>query len=167
MNNTLNISGTEFNYYFVCHRKLWLFSHNIQCEHQSEDVALGKLLHEQSYNSKKKEFQFEGIKVDWLDLKNKVIHEVKKSDKVENAHIWQLKFYLYYFKMRNLGDFTGMLNYPKLKKTEEVRLSDSDIAEIEANIARIHEIIQLAEPPKIEKIMKICKSCSYYELCWV
>jgi CRISPR/Cas system-associated exonuclease Cas4 (RecB family) len=37
------ITGTEINYLFVCHRKLWLFHHHIEMEHTSDYVALGQL----------------------------------------------------------------------------------------------------------------------------
>ncbi|TAL66723.1 MAG: CRISPR-associated protein Cas4 [Bacteroidetes bacterium] len=167
INNRTFISGTELNYYFICHRKLWLFSNHIQCEQESDSVLKGKLLHENSYSDEKKEFEFDSIKVDWLDLKNKVIHEVKKSDKAEDAHVWQLKYYIYYFKVNNIGEFTGELNYPKLKKKEKVILNDSDIVQIESIINEIKTITSIPEPPKVGKPMRICKNCSYYEMCWV
>jgi CRISPR-associated exonuclease Cas4 len=130
-------------------------------------VQLGKLLHENSYSDEKKEYEFGSIKIDWMDLKNKVIHEVKKSDKAEDAHVWQLKYYIYYFKVNNIGDFIGELNYPKLKKKDQVTLSVDDIAYIEKILKEINEINDLTEPPKVGKVMKICKSCSYFEMCWI
>ena len=36
----MNITGTHFNYYQICHRKLWLFSNGIQMEHTSDLVAV-------------------------------------------------------------------------------------------------------------------------------
>lgn len=38
------VTGTEFNYYNICRRKLWLFSHGIQMEHTSDNVLLGKMI---------------------------------------------------------------------------------------------------------------------------
>ena len=35
---------------------------------------------------KYEEIELDGIKVDFYDTKNRVIHEIKKSDKVERAH---------------------------------------------------------------------------------
>lgn len=160
-------TATHINYFLICHRKLWLFSHNIQCEQDSDTVAMGKLIHESSFADKRKEYEFDGIKVDWLDLKNKVIHEVKKSDKVEDAHIWQLKYYLYYFKMRGMGDFSGEINYPKLKKKQNVLLSDDDGKRIEEIIKKINSIISLPNPPPIDVNKKICRNCSYMELCYI
>ncbi len=128
---------------------------------------MGKIIHENSYSEERKEYEFDAIKIDWLDLKNKVIHEVKKSDKVEDAHIWQLKYYLYYFKKNNIGDFTGELNYPKLKKKETIILDNNDVHFIEQILEDIKKIILSPEPPRYTEPMKICKHCSYYELCWI
>jgi CRISPR/Cas system-associated exonuclease Cas4 (RecB family) len=40
--STDRITGTKIAYYFLCKRKLWLFSHNITFEQESEDVKIGK-----------------------------------------------------------------------------------------------------------------------------
>lgn len=42
-------TGTHFNYYQICHRKLWLFANGINMEHVSDAVYDGKLIHEGSY----------------------------------------------------------------------------------------------------------------------
>ena len=160
-------TATQINYYLVCPRKLWLFSHNIQCEQESDTVAIGRLIHEASFSEKRKEYEFEGIKVDWLDLNNKVIHEVKKSDKVEDAHIWQLKYYIYYFKKRGMGDFSGEINYPKLKKKQIITLTEDDENRIERIISEINDVVSLPNPPPVDVNKKICRSCSYMELCFI
>jgi len=51
----LTITGMEFNYFHICHRKLWLFSHGIQMEQTSDNVLLGKLIDEHSYPRERKE----------------------------------------------------------------------------------------------------------------
>jgi CRISPR-associated exonuclease Cas4 len=161
------ITGTALNYFLLCRRKLWLFANGIHCEQESDAVALGRLLHENTYRDEKKEFEFGSVKIDWLDLKNKVIHEVKKSDKAEYAHAWQLKYYIYYFKTHNIGEFTGELDYPKLKKKETVTLSDSDTILIEQMIEEIKNIVSLPAPPELPDKLTICKKCSYFELCMI
>ena len=45
----MNITGTHFNYYQICKRKLWLFANGISMEHTSDLVHEGKLIHEESY----------------------------------------------------------------------------------------------------------------------
>lgn len=44
------ISGMMFYYYFVCKRKLWFFTNEIQMESENEDVIIGKLIDENSYS---------------------------------------------------------------------------------------------------------------------
>lgn len=162
------ITGTHFNYYHICHRKLWLFAHSIQMEQTSELVYEGKLIHESSYaqrNSKFEEVQLDGIKVDFYDAKNCVIHEIKKTDKRENAHEWQLKYYIYVFEKNGIDGVHGILEYPKMRKTEEIWLSDVDRAEIEDSKLKIAEIINLEHcPDKLKKTK--CKNCSYFDFCF-
>ena len=57
----LKYTGTQINYYFVCHRKLWLFSRGIQMEHESDAVFQGKLLSEDSYEHRRKEIDIAKI----------------------------------------------------------------------------------------------------------
>ncbi|MEM3489504.1 MAG: Dna2/Cas4 domain-containing protein, partial [Nitrososphaerota archaeon] len=37
-NEDMKFTGTQVNYYFVCKRKLWFFSHNIELESDSDLV---------------------------------------------------------------------------------------------------------------------------------
>ena len=123
------LSGTHFNYYLVCKRKLWLFANGINMEHTSDLVFEGKLIHEDSYpqrSGKYEEIEMDGIKVDFYDPKRKVIHEIKKSNKVEVAHEWQLKYYIYVFERNGIENVTGVLEYPTLRKTQKLILSDVD-----------------------------------------
>lgn len=82
------ITGTHFNYYHICHRKLWLFAKGINMEHNSDLVFEGKLIHENTYTYRSerfKEIELSGIKIDFYDPKNKIIHEIKKSDSYDIA----------------------------------------------------------------------------------
>ena len=76
LNNTVELTGTQLNYYFVCKRKLWLHSRNISFESSSELVKLGNLIHKDSYKRKKKEIRIGSISVDYINKGE--IHEVKK-----------------------------------------------------------------------------------------
>ena len=119
----MTVTGTIFNYFMVCRRKLWLFAHGITMEHESELVYEGKLIHENSYperNPNYEEIELDGIKVDFYDARHHVIHEIKKSDKLEAAGRWQLKYYLYVFEMHGVKDIKGVLEFPKQRKTENV-----------------------------------------------
>ncbi|OGP31326.1 MAG: hypothetical protein A2X87_06430 [Deltaproteobacteria bacterium GWC2_42_51] len=53
---SIRFTGTEVNYYFLCKKKLWYFSHDIQIEQGSDAVYLGKLIHENSYQREKDVF---------------------------------------------------------------------------------------------------------------
>ncbi|MDP4205632.1 MAG: CRISPR-associated protein Cas4 [Bacteroidota bacterium] len=161
-------TGTHFNYYLICHRKLWLFANGINMETTSDLVYEGKLLHETSYprrNEKYQEIELDGIKIDYYDPKNKVIHEIKKSNKHEDAHEWQVKYYLYVLERNGVKGVTGLLEYPKLHKTDEVLLSIPDRETIQEMIGNIEEIVQQELCPK--RISKSrCKNCSYFDFCW-
>jgi len=164
----MNITGTHINYYIVCQRKLWLFANGINMEHTSELVEEGKLIHETSYPQRAEKYQeieIEGIKIDYYDPKNKIVHEIKKSDKAEEAHTWQVKYYLYVLRQNGIEGATGILEYPKLRRTENIELTQADIEYLENAKIEIQEIIKSqACPPRVQK--KICKSCSYHDFCW-
>lgn len=164
----MTITGTHFNYYQVCKRKLWLFANGISFEHTSDLVAEGKLIHEESYPQRSERYEevaLDGIKVDYYDAKNKVIHEIKKSNKVEEAHRWQVKYYMYVFEKNGISDATGILEYPTLRKTETVSLTDDDRMKIAGMEKEIKEIIESDECPQMKK-RALCKNCSYYEFCY-
>lgn len=164
----MNTTGTHFNYYLICHRKLWLFANSITMEGNSDLVYEGKLIHENSYgrrSEKYEELEVEGIKIDYYDRKNKVVHEIKKSDKKEWAHEWQVKYYLYVLERNGMTRVTGLLEYPRLHKTEKVELNDDDrqkIVEMTANIEQL--IAQETCPPAIARSK--CRNCSYFDFCW-
>lgn len=146
-------------------------------EHTSDIVYEGKLLHENSYEQRPQNHQemmlsatYNNIelfgRVDFYDGKNKIIHEIKKSDKVETAHEWQVKYYTWLFQLNGIQGVKGIIEYPKLRKTETVELSGKDITELQQCVTEIQKIIGNPEcPPVIHS--KLCKSCSYYEFCYV
>ncbi|MBP1613902.1 MAG: CRISPR-associated exonuclease, Cas4 family [Bacteroidetes bacterium] len=164
----MRITATYINLYNVCKRELWLHANEIRFEHTSDVVYEGKLIHEESYpqrSSKYEEVELDGIKIDFYDTKNKVIHEIKKSDKVERAHEWQLKYYLYVFEKNGIVGVTGILEYPVLRKTDAIVLSDIDRETIRTMETEIQAIIENEECPPLEK-KRICKNCSYYDFCY-
>jgi len=164
---SLIITGTQVNYYFVCRRKLWLFSHNLEMESNSDLVLLGKLVHEESYAREKKEIDIGGgIKLDFFEKKNGIIHEIKKSDRVEEAHIWQLLYYLYHLKKYGVEGVTGEIDYPLLKRQVEVILTEELEGKMEEVLKEIEVIIQQEMPPPLLADKRFCKKCSYYELCY-
>lgn len=160
------ISGTMFYYYFVCKRKLWFFSNGIQLEEDNEDVILGKLIDENSYSKELKHILIDNtVNIDFIK-DWKILHEVKKQKSIEEAGIWQLKYYLYFLKIRGINIEKGILDYPKLKKREEVFLSENDEKKIKEILSEIEKITVMERPPELEKL-KICKKCAYFEYCYI
>ncbi|MEM4275800.1 MAG: CRISPR-associated protein Cas4 [Candidatus Nitrosocaldaceae archaeon] len=172
INSILNIvkydlyfTGTQINYYFVCKRKLWFFSHNMELESESDVVLLGKLLHEQSYKSKRmKEVTIERIKIDFIDRAEE-IHEVKRSRKMEDAHLYQLLYYLYFIKHYTGKVMRGVIDYPLLRKRANIELDEGKEKEIQNILQDISRIVNTDKPPE-EEWKKYCKACAYRELCW-
>ncbi len=127
----MEYTGTQINYYFVCHRKLWLFSKDIRFENENEYVQLGRLIDEHSYRRNKKQIEIGKIRIDFIDKKG-VIHEVKKSNRIDKAHIYQLKYYIRTVMNMGVENISGQIDYPKLKKTETVEWKDEDEMGFEA-----------------------------------
>lgn len=136
-------------------------------EQESDLVHEGRLVHESSYpqrSSRYEEIEIDGIKVDYYDARNKVIHEIKKSSKMECAHEWQLKYYMYVFEQHGICDVKGVLEYPLIHKTKEVLLTDIDRDEIVSMLKDIADVTALPDCPPAEK-RSICRNCSNYEFC--
>ena len=164
----MRITATLVNLYNVCKREMWLHANGIRFEHTSDLVFEGKLIHEDSYpqrSGKYEEIELDGIKVDFYDPKRKVIHEIKKSNKVEAAHEWQLKYYIYVFERNGIKGVTGVLEYPTLRKTQEVVLSDVDRERIQEMEVDIQRIISDDDCPPLQK-RGICRNCSYFDFCY-
>ena len=100
------------------------------------------------------------------NIKNKVIHEIKKSNKVDKAHEWQLKYYMYVFEQHGIDGVKGILEYPLLRKTQEVILTDIDREEIQTIAEEITNVISQEQCPPVTK-KGICKNCSYFEFCYI
>jgi CRISPR-associated exonuclease Cas4 len=164
----LNTTGTHIAYLHTCHRKLWLFAHGIRMEHTSDIVAEGKLIGETSYSDRTKkytELELNGIKIDFYDAKNKVIHEVKKTDKVERAHIAQVKYYLYMLSKNGIEGASALLEYPKMRQTQIVEWEEGDEALVSTYIQEATAIINQPYCPPLVRL-SICKKCSYYDFCY-
>jgi CRISPR-associated exonuclease Cas4 len=165
----MGISGTHFNYYYVCKRKLWLYANGVQMEHTSDAVEEGKLIHETAYPQRSErysELAIDSIKIDFYDAKNKIIHEIKKSNKIEIAHQWQVKYYIYVLEQHGIQGVKGVLEYPTLRHKDDVTLSDEDRNKIKIMKTEITQLIDDTNCPPVIK-NKICKACSYYEFCYV
>ncbi|GGC18236.1 CRISPR-associated protein Cas4 [Parapedobacter defluvii] len=165
----MNITATHINLYHVCRRELWLHANGIRMEHTSDVVAEGKMIGDTSYPERAErytEIEIDGVKIDFYDARNRVVHEVKKSDSVENAHIAQVKYYLYKLRQHGMEDATGIIEYPKMRQRESVELKEEDITAIKGWESDITDIVSGNTcPPVIHS--KLCRRCSYYDFCYV
>ena len=173
----MTINATLINLYKVCPRECWLHANGVRMEHTSDTVADGKLLHETSYadrNAKHSELNIEAKlgatnlygKIDFYDARRKVVHETKRGNKVEEAHTWQVKFYLWLLQLNGISDATATIEYPLLKQTETVSLSEEDVVILKELVRQVAELQHSDQCPPVINA-KICKNCSYYELCYV
>ena len=135
-------------------------------EQNSELVSIGKLLDETSYQREKKGILIDNtIHVDFIK-NGTILHEVKKTKSIEEARIWQLKYYMYYLEKRGVENITAQIDFPLLRETKEIILQKEDKRILENVIKNIEEIVVQEKPPKTIK-NKICKKCAYYDLCYV
>lgn len=160
------ITGVMVYYYFVCKRKLWYFNKGINMEFNSELVGMGKLIDESSYSREKKSILIdETINIDFLK-DWKIVHEVKKSRKIDIASKWQLKYYIWVLREKGVNIEKGILDYPLLRKREEVILTNRETEELISILGELRKVLELEFPPNILN-KKMCKKCAYYELCYV
>lgn len=104
------------------------------------------------------------MKLDFVEKGDRLyVHEVKKSNKMEESHLFQMYFYLDYLQDHGV-DVKGELHYPELNKKKEVELDEGKKEELECVREEIGEIITGEMPEPKEK--KICKKCAYQEFCF-
>ncbi|MDY3766151.1 MAG: CRISPR-associated protein Cas4 [Lachnospiraceae bacterium] len=162
----MQITGLMVYYYFVCKRKLWYFLNDIRMEQNSEAVEIGKVLDNTTYPRDTKHINIDQtINIDFIRETN-VLHEVKKSRKMEEASIWQVKYYIYYLKTRGVEGITGKIDYPLLKRSVQVELTAEDEVSIAKILEEIIDIMDKEYPPSCQN-QKICKKCAYFDLCYI
>lgn len=162
----MKITGVIIYYYFICHRKLWYFCNEINMEQNSELVSIGKILDETTYNRENKSILIDDtINIDFIK-NGAVLHEVKKTKSIEEAGIWQLKYYMFYLEQRGVKNISAKIDYPLIRESKEIYLEEED-RDILRNIEKnIEEIIKEDKPPKVMND-KMCKKCAYFDLCYV
>ena len=167
----LRITGTEVHYYALCPRKLWWFSHDMDQESGDggvgqSNVALGKLIDADAYGRRtRRNVMIDGVvKIDFIG--DGVVHEVKKSRGGKSAAVYQVLYYLYYLK-RNKGIVTtGLIEYPKERRREEVILTPELELEMEAFLEALRRVREQPTPPEPKVSRSLCRKCAYEELCW-
>ncbi len=160
------ITGIMVYYHFVCKRKLWYFCHDINMESGNEDVRIGKILDDSSYVRDEKHISIDNwINIDFI-RGHEVLHEIKKSRSIEEAGIWQVKYYLYYLEKRGVQNLKAQIDYPLLKRKIEVELTKTDKENLDESVEDIKKIKAMESPPQFTS-KRICKKCAYYDLCCI
>ena len=162
----MNVTGIMIYYYFICERKLWYFINEINMEQNSELVSIGKILDETSYSREKKNIMIDNtINIDFIE-NSAVLHEVKKTKSIEDAGIWQIKYYMYYLEQKGINNITAKIDFPLLRESKEIILEEQDKEVLDNVIKNIEELAKKEKPPEVIN-SKICSKCAYYDLCYV
>jgi len=133
-------------------------------ESTSDKVLLGKLLGESAYHYEdRRELLIDNlISVDIVG--DDEIREIKYSNRLAHADRIQILYYLYYLKRLGI-EKTGVINYPKMRRKEEVILTPQGEREVEEALLRVQEILNMDRPPAIVR-KPYCPKCAYYEFCF-
>ncbi len=139
-------------------------SRNITPDEGHELLDRGRALHELSYTRKVKEIELDGMKIDLVLSKQKVICEVKSGRGSISAGRMQLLYYLY--RLHEVGvDMVGEVRVPKVKETFQVKLGLPEERELLATLSLVKSITDLDKPPATVWV-KSCHRCAYNGLCW-
>lgn len=165
----MNVNGTLINYYFHCKRQCYLFGNRLNLEDNSENVKIGKAIHELKQDSNKEtELAIDNIKIDRLTKEYLV--ELKKSDADIEASKWQLLYYLKVLRGKGI-ERRGKLEFVEKNKEESkivhIELTDNLMADLETHIANIQKLLNGDEVPEALKNKSSCRQCAYYEYCYI
>ncbi|MGM0518874.1 MAG: CRISPR-associated protein Cas4 [Campylobacterota bacterium] len=164
----MNINGTLISYFFICKKKSWLHVNRINLEDNSEDVRIGKILHEiNEEKSKKSEISIENIKID--KLTRDYLVEVKKSDSDVESVKWQVLLYLYKLKQKGVikkGKIEFIEKNKQNKKIHYIELDELSEKKLLKILNEIETLINHDTPPQA-KFESKCRKCAYYEYCFI
>lgn len=163
----MKVNGTLINYYFHCKRQCYLFGNRLNMEDNSEEVKIGKAIHEERAEADNAEIAIDNIRLDKLTME--YLTEVKKSDAEVEASKWQLLLYLKVLKDKGIirkGKLEFVEKNKRDKKIVIVELTEDAEKELEQYVKEIEELIQKSEIPSVLNKPK-CKKCAYYEYCYI
>ncbi|TYQ16315.1 UNVERIFIED_CONTAM: CRISPR-associated exonuclease Cas4 [Acetivibrio alkalicellulosi] len=164
----MKLTGTIINYYFHCKRQCWLFSNRVNLEDNSEDVHIGRILHQIEHDRKKDtEIKIDNIAIDRITPEYLI--EIKKSDADVEATKWQTLFYLKVLSQKGIhrkGKIEFLEKNKQDKKVIFVELDENAIKKLEDLENEINDLVSEATPPNAINNSK-CKKCAYYEYCYI
>ena len=138
-------------------------------ENNSSAVIEGQLIGKTTYTrraKKWKELDLVNLKIDHYDPVTNTIREVKKSSKLEFAHIAQVKYYIYSLAKSGVLNTKGIIEYPKQRKNTHIELTPKDEQEIRKWEIQVNQIVNVSTCPElIEK--SYCRTCAFRDFCYV
>ncbi|MCE8428412.1 MAG: CRISPR-associated protein Cas4 [Candidatus Methanoperedens sp.] len=158
------LGGLFFYDLYSCPTRLWLSHKNIDAGKDNEHILLGKHIDETTFKQERKEMTFHGYAaIDFIKTPNGMeIHEVKKGKgEHPEPHIAQVRYYIELFYEMTGKEATGVIHYPVVRKTLEVKRDQESVM---ADIEKIKNILG-ESCPKLSRI-PICRGCRYEEMCW-
>lgn len=163
----MRVNGTLINYYFHCRRQCYLHGNRINLEDNSEQVKIGRALHEEKNTRDNTEIALENIRLD--KLTTEYLTEVKKSDADVEAAKWQLLFYLKVLKDKGIIR-KGKLEFIEKGKTDKkvmyFELTEEVEQKLQGYVEEIEKLLGQAEIPEVLNKPQ-CKKCAYYEYCYI
>ena len=164
----VKITGTIVSYYFICKTKLWLHANRVNLEDNSEDVRIGKVLHEiNEEESKNAEIAIDNVKID--KLTKEYLVEVKKSDSDIEAVKWQVLLYLYKLKQKGIVRKGKIEFIEKNRQKHKIHYVELDVENERKLLQILEEIETLIDSPAPPKpvLARKCRKCAYYAYCFI
>lgn len=149
---------------------MWLHAKGLDLENITDhtNVLKGCIIHDSRFvREPNRELQLDTIKIDFIRVGDEVIiHEIKKSRKFEDAHVWQVKYYMYVLKEMGINCRTGIIHYPTQMRKVEVEMKEEDFQCMKNILEDIQAILNLTVPPPMIK-HRFCQKCAYWDFCAV
>ncbi len=163
----MRVNGTLINYYFHCKRQCYLHGNRMNLEDNSEQVKIGKALHEERNDADHTEIALDNIRLDRLT--DEYLTELKKSDADVDAAKWQLLFYLKILKDKGIyrrGKLESVEKGKSNKKILYFDLTQEAEEELKKYMEEIEKLLEQVDMPKVINKSQ-CKKCAYYEYCYI
>ena len=164
----MEVNGTLINYYFHCQRQCYLHGNRLNLEDESENVKIGKALHEEKYkDDKNSEIAIDNIRLDKLTA--------KYQDQFDELTAWetaidaQLLYYLKILKSKGIirkGRIEVIEKNKQNKSFIEVELTEIEEKELDKIVIKIKELLENDQIPPVLNENK-CKKCAYYAYCYI
>ncbi|MDD3137876.1 MAG: CRISPR-associated protein Cas4 [Lachnospiraceae bacterium] len=163
----MKVNGTLINYYLHCKRQCYLMGNRINLEDNSEEVKIGRAIHEDRAGKDNTEIAIDNIRLD--KLTDEYLTEVKKSDADVEASKWQLIFYLKILKDKGIirrGRLEFVEKNKSSKKTMIIELTEELENQLQHYVEDIENLLESSDIPAVLNVAN-CKKCAYYEYCYI